>query len=90
MLNQLNEFLSMPPEAELQTRFLELFQAYTGLMAEKVGDKEEWLEWYAWECDFGEKPKEVIFSDGEKFLVAWIKDLIEVIDTNDDGTRKRA
>ena len=33
----------------------EMFDTYTDVVAELVGDKDEWLQWYAWENDFGKK-----------------------------------
>lgn len=64
------------------------FGAYTDLLAETIGDTDKWLEWFAWECDFGSSPKEMTFADGETLLVVGASDLLAAIQTGADGCRK--
>ena len=64
-----------------------MFDAYTKTLAEIIGDKDGWLEWFAWECDFGKAAKEMHFSDGEILLVVGVSDLLAAIQTDDDGRR---
>lgn len=84
----LSNVLGGDPGSPLQTAVWGMFSEYTKALAALVGDEEEWLEWYAWECDFGAKPQKMHFSDGETLLVAGPSDLLAAIQANDDGTRK--
>lgn len=43
------------PESEVVSVMYDAHAAYTKLVAEKVGDKDGWLEWYLWENGAGEQ-----------------------------------
>jgi len=75
------------PECPLKNAAWGVFAGYTEVLAAMIGDNDGWLEWFAWECDFGNAAKEVQFSDGEKLLVVGVEDLLDAIWSNPDGTR---
>jgi hypothetical protein len=79
------------PENKIRSAIWGMFGEYTKVLAELISDDPEdaqgWLEWFAWECDFGRKPKEMQFSDGESLLVVGASDLLSAILTDEDGKR---
>lgn len=79
------------PENEIRGAVWGMFDEYTQTLAELLSDDpadaQEWLEWYAWECDFGRKPKKMEFSDGEALLVVGPSDLLAAILAYEDGKR---
>ena len=83
----LDQALPSHPESPFKAAMWGMFDAYTQTLAEILGDKDGWLEWFAWECDFGKSPKEMQFSDGETLLVVGVSDLLASIRTDDDGRR---
>lgn len=44
-------------------------EAHTDSLALIVGDKDGWLDWWKFECNFGEKPMDAAFVGGELFEV---------------------
>lgn len=58
---------------------LELVARYTKLVAEKVGDGGDWLDYFRNDCEFGKKPREVTFCDGTSILLDSVDALIETI-----------
>lgn len=52
---------------------------YTNLVAEKVGDSGEWLEYFWCDCELGRKPMIVTFYDGESILLDSVEALVEII-----------
>lgn len=58
---------------------LDLVARYTKLVAEKVGDGGDWLNYFRHDCEFGKKPLEVTFCDGESILLDSVDALIETI-----------
>jgi hypothetical protein len=83
----LDKTLPSHPESPFKSAMWEMYDAYTETLAEILGDKDGWLEWFAWDCDFGKAPKEIQFSDGETLLVVGVSDLLDAIRTDDDGRR---
>jgi hypothetical protein len=79
------------PENEIRSAIWSMFGEYTRTLAAIISDDAEnargWLEWFAWECDFGRKPMEMVFSDGETLLVVGASDLLAAIQTDENGRR---
>ena len=75
------------PESPIIRELYGTFGALTKSTAERIGDQEGWLEWFAWECEFGRKPKEVEFPDGEILMVVGASDLAAAIATDENGNR---
>lgn len=67
------------PDAPAMDPLFKLWDAYTAAIGELVGDGEDWLSWYEYECDMGERPKEVSFPDGREIVVATLEDLAGLI-----------
>jgi hypothetical protein len=68
------------------------YDAYTNALSlimgdDGIGNGETWLAWFQVECDFGLKPREMIFPNGERLLVFGASDLAAAIMTDDDGNR---
>jgi len=85
-----NAFMASP-ENEIHSSIWGMFGEYTRTLAAQLSDDAEdargWLEWFAWECDFGRKPMEMVFANGEKLLVVGASDLLAAIRTDDHGNR---
>ena len=43
------------PESKAVTPMFELFDRYTDVLSELLGDYNEWMGWYAWDNEFGRK-----------------------------------
>ena len=85
-----NAFMASP-ENGIRSAIWDMFGEYTRTLAEQLSDDAEdargWLEWFAWECDFGRKPMEMVFANGETLLVVGASDLLAAIRTDDHGNR---
>jgi hypothetical protein len=79
------------PENEIRSAIWGMFNEYTRTLAAQLSDDAEdalgWLEWFAWECDFGRKPMEMAFADGETLMVVGASDLLAAIRTDENGCR---
>ena len=75
----LDKTLPCHPESPFRSAVWGMFDAYTQTLAKILGDENGWLEWFAFECDFGKDAKEVQFSDGETLLVVGASDLLAVM-----------
>lgn len=79
------------PENAIRTAIWDVFAEYTRTLAWQLSDDAEdahgWLEWFAWECDFGRKPIMMVFADGETLLVVGASDLLAAIRADDNGCR---
>jgi len=53
-LADLRSLLGAHPESPLVSAVLRLQRAYTDLVAERVGDNADWLNWYWQECRLGQ------------------------------------
>ena len=88
---KLEKLLMAHPENPVRTAIWEMFSEYTKTLAKLLRtDTDEtigWLEWFAWECDFGRKPKEMTFTDGECLLVVGASDLLAAIQSDENGCR---
>lgn len=65
-------------EAPLEDSVFVTFDNYTKVLSKLVGDKAEWLDWYCFENNFGEKKMKVKTGDKEKAIKNF-NDLIEVL-----------
>ena len=79
------------PENEIRSAIWDMFGEYTQTLAAQLSDDTDdargWLEWFAWECDFGRKPMEMVFADGETLMVVGASDLLAAIRTDENGCR---
>jgi hypothetical protein len=53
------------PDCDLLRPVFDTWTAYTVAVSELVGDTDEWLQWYEFECDMGRRPQEVTNSCGD-------------------------
>jgi hypothetical protein len=85
-----NAFMASP-ENEIRSAIWDMFGGYTQTLAAQLSDDAEdalgWLEWFAWECDFGRSAKEMVFADGESLMVVGPSDLLAAIRADDKGCR---
>lgn len=85
-----NAFMASP-ENEIRSAIWDMFGEYTRTLAAQLSDDAEdargWLEWFAWECDFGRQPMEMVFANGETLLVVGASDLLAAIRTDENGNR---
>lgn len=63
----------------LMEAYWQLFDEYTKFVAEKVGDKGEWLSWYCWENDMGKKRMDAGYNNKLK-PIKNLNDLLKMID----------
>lgn len=75
------------PETPFRRAVWDSFHAHTAALCTVLGDQDGWLDWFAWECDFGRRAREATFSDGEKLLIVGPADLLAILWSNGDGTR---
>lgn len=54
------------------------FGDLTDIVAEKIGDRHKWLEWFIWENDWGKKEYEARF-EGQERPIKTFEDLLWVI-----------
>ncbi len=52
---------------------------YIDLLSEYIGDTEEWIPYYVFECNMGIDPKEVTTVNGKKIKLDSVEKLYEVI-----------
>ena len=58
-----------------------MFDDYTDLLSKQLGDTENWLNWYAWDNNFGDKRLEAKASNWKKSRhVCNLKDLLDLIE----------
>lgn len=86
-LDKMSDIFMASPENELSSSVWLMFDKYTQSLAKLIGDEDGWLDWFAWDCDFGRNAKEMTFPNGETLLVVGAGDLIDAIKTNEDGNR---
>ncbi len=68
-------------ENPITTLTYDILGKYTKLVSEKVGDEQEWLDWFVWENDLGKKCLQVSLYDGILSIkVKSIEDLLFVIE----------
>lgn len=69
------------PEGRFDNAVWNVFNEYTNLLADKVGDRyHEWLDWYLWDNEAGERGLEAQASSWRKPRpIKTLKDLYAVI-----------
>lgn len=65
-------------ESPLLTAVFAVWAAYTVAVSEIVGDTNEWLQWYEYECQMGANPMDVKIGD-KTIKVRTIRQLATVI-----------
>lgn len=78
------------PENKIRGAIWSMFDEYTKTLAamfDASSDPYDWLDWFAWECDFGRKSKMMQFADDEELLVVGAADLVDAIMTDENGNR---
>ena len=77
------------PENEIRSAIWGMFARYTQTLAAIIeserDDVENWLEWFAWETDFGSKQMEMIFSSGKSQTVTTAAQLLAAIRDDDSA-----
>jgi len=58
----------------------DMFILYTDTVGRIIGDQEQWMKWYAFECKMGNDPREVVFKNGITLVVSTIEDLLVAIE----------
>lgn len=79
-LDGLLERLMIAPESPLRGAHNVLTDALIAIVAEVVGDKEQWVEWYVYDNEMGRKALEVHYTDGTTKAIVTPKDLLEAIE----------
>lgn len=80
--NSLVELFRVNPENEITLSSYGVFDAYTDALACLLGDDDQWLEWFAYELNFGAKHGEVTIhldtspDEGEIIVVKTPADLL--------------
>ena len=67
------------PDCPLLLPVWDVWSAYTVAVSELVGDDNEWLQWYQFECDMGRAPMEVSSLGGRTIKVRTLRQLATVI-----------
>lgn len=75
----LNKLTSAMPDCKLLRPVFDVWTAYTVAISELIGDRNEWLQWYEFECDMGNRPKTVVFVNGRELEVKTLRHLARVI-----------
>lgn len=76
---QLNKLFRLTHECSFLTLHFDIFREYTKKLSSEIGDNESWLQYYQFECEMGEYPREVIFKCGKKVIVKDLESLADVI-----------
>lgn len=75
----MQEMTGTATECKLISPAFDLWDAYTTAVSRLVGDKDEWLQWFELDCDFGKSPKVCTFASGKTLKVKTLKQLARVI-----------
>lgn len=67
------------PDSKLWKPFFDIWTDYTVSVSELIGDKDEWLQWYQYECHMGKRPMKVILKGGQELEVRTLRHLARVI-----------
>ena len=77
---KLRDAFGATPESEIVKAMYDTHHEYTKLVAEKVGDKDGWLEWFLWENNAGAKGLEAKAPCWKKARkIKTVKDLEAII-----------
>lgn len=70
-------------EGELPDAMWRMFDSYTELLGDVLGDTQDWLSWYCYETDMGKKDMRVFIPDVWNHLpVKNVSDLYAVIEAS--------
>lgn len=67
------------PDCKLFKPIFDVWTAYTVAVSEIIGDRDEWLKWYEFECRMGAHPMEAMLANGRKFKVRTLRQLARLI-----------
>jgi len=71
------------PESKISRAIFDTFQKYTDALAIVICDGYDWLEWYAWDNEFGKKGLQAKASSWKKEKkVKNLNDLLDLIDSD--------
>jgi hypothetical protein len=77
------------PENEIRSAIWGMFARYTDTLADLIGserdDVQNWLDWFAWETDFGKKPLQMFFASGKSQTVTTAAQLLAAIQGDDSN-----
>ena len=77
----LRQMFDAAPECEVISIADDIHEEYTKLVAEKVGDEDNWLDWYLFENDAGEKGFEAKAANWKKGRkIKTLEDLLDLIE----------
>lgn len=62
-IEKLQDMMDAMPDCPFLAPMYDVWNAYTKLISEKVGDKSAWLEYFEQECSMGAKPMEVSWAN---------------------------
>ena len=75
---QCDKILGSAPDSPYQEPTWKLFENYTALIADKIGDYDNWLEWYLYDNKQGNRGLEAGVA-GKKREIRTLKDLIKLL-----------
>lgn len=76
----LQKLLGATPDSALWRAIYNLSSAYTGTVSEVIGDNDDWLSWYQYDCKMGRSPKDVTNLGGDVTIrVRTLRQLARVI-----------
>jgi hypothetical protein len=78
-VNEWTKMLGLDIDSPLIQTLFEFETEYTSVCSQIVGDKSEWLNWYAFENDYGKKELEAGIP-GEMKRIVTLDDLLTLID----------
>lgn len=82
--NAFHNLTGLDKNCQLMKPTFDLWNSYTESIAELVGDNCEWLKWYETECQMGNNPTSITFSDGRLLEVRTLSDLVIFINDTKD------
>lgn len=78
-LEKLRLLTGAMPDCDLLAPIYRVWDSYTAALGLIVGDKDQWMDWYRFECDMGAKPMGVRLSGGREMTVETIEHLAAVL-----------
>lgn len=78
-IDALMSVVTADPGSPLMTAIYRVADADTKLVAQAVGDTDEWLLWFEHECELGMKPMEASCPGGKLCTVKTVKQLAALI-----------
>lgn len=81
LIDPIADALKLTPESPIHAAICGLQAAYTKAVGKLVGDKADWLDWYATENDFGRKALDA-GPNGATRPISTLADLIWVMEVS--------